>query len=320
MSRAAIGFIGLGNMGCSMAVNLATKYPCDLVVYDISAKNIDNLKTRLNLSACKSTIYIADSPADVASQCSIKQLRPMICTMLPSSPHVKRVYTDSNGLLSTAIAGSLMIDSSTIDPGTAKSVAASAKEKECTYLDAPVSGGVGAAKDGVLTFMVGHEKKKDFAAATDILQNMGKNIFPLNGVGSGQIAKVCNNMMLGISMIGISETMNLGMKLGVDKKELAQIINVSSGRCWSSDTYMPVPGILDSVPSNNKWKGGFGTKLMLKDLGLAQDAAEECGAATPLGSQAQRIYEELKEQGFGDKDFGVIYKALSESGRNGFKK
>merc|ERR1712159_263622 len=260
---ASIGFVGLGNMGSGMARNLILGGGHDLTVFDVSAERIDWLKAESDASK----VTVASKPADVAANCKT------VVTMLPSNPHVNSVYLGDGGLMETASAGSLFLDSSTIDPNVAQAVAKEVEAKGSTYLDAPVSGGVTAAAAGTLTFMVGNNSEDDFAAGKKVLDHMGANIVAVKGVGNGQVAKICNNMMLGISMIGVAETMNLGIKLGIDKHQLAQILNMSSGRCWSSDTYNPVPDIIPGVPGSNNWKGGFGVALMTKDLGLAQDAA-----------------------------------------------
>lgn len=301
---ARLGFIGLGNMGCSMAANLARGKKADLTVFDINPAHIDSLRNMLSDTGCKVTA--ADTPADVA-----KAARTVV-TMLPSSPHVASTFNDANGLLSTASKGSYFLDSSTIDPIVAKEVAQATTAAGSTYMDAPVSGGVTAAAAGTLTFMVGNESEAEFEVAKDALQHMGANIFSLTGVGNGQTAKICNNMMLGVQMISTAEAYNLARKLGLEPKDFASIVNVSSGRCWSSDTYNPVPGVKEGVPSGNDWAGGFGAALMLKDLGLAQDAASAVRAETPMGAQAQQYYRMLDNHGFGGKDFGVAYKFMSE--------
>jgi 3-hydroxyisobutyrate dehydrogenase len=196
----------------------------------------------------------AESPVEVAAECD------RIVTMLPNSPHVRSVYSQ---LLSKAAPGTLFLDCSTIDPAVAKEMSELCLEKGTVFMDCPVSGGVGAATAGTLSFMVGGPSE-ELEAASSILEFMGAKIFPCGEVGTGQVAKICNNMMLGISMLGISETLNLGGRLGIDPKVLSQIINSASGRCWSSDTYNPVPGVIEGVPSSNGYKGGFGTTLMTK--------------------------------------------------------
>ena len=301
-----IGFIGLGNMGGPMARNLAVKGDHDLLVFDVSEDRINWLKSE----AEGKSIEAAASPADIASEVDF------IVTMLPSNPHVLEVYSNpKTGILSAARNNSLFLDSSTIDPNVARQVAKMVTDtNNCKYLDAPVSGGVTAAAAGTLTFMVGNESEADFNNANEILQHMGANVRSLSGVGNGQVAKICNNMMLGIQMIGTAEAYNMGERLGMDAKELASIINISSGRCWSSDTYNPVPGVIPGVPSNNNWEGGFGSALMLKDLGLAQDAARSVGAATPLGAVSEQVYRVMSQKGYAGKDFGSAYHYFKTDG------
>ncbi|GFO24168.1 3-hydroxyisobutyrate dehydrogenase [Plakobranchus ocellatus] len=251
---------------------------------------------------------IASSPAEVAQGVS------KIISMLPASAEVQEVYGGKDGILSTAQKGTLLLDSSTIDPSVSQEVAKQAETKGAVFMDAPVSGGVNAARDGVLTFMVGGPEGS-FAEAKAILDNMGKNIVHCGAVGTGQAAKICNNMLLAISMVGTSEAMNLGIRLGLDPKLLASILNTSSGRCWSSEVYNPVPGVVPGVPSSNDYKGGFGTALMTKDLGLAQNAASSVKANTPLGAAVFQIYRTMVNHGFGGKDFSSAFVFLQEQGK-----
>uniref|UniRef100_A0A914USS7 3-hydroxyisobutyrate dehydrogenase n=1 Tax=Plectus sambesii TaxID=2011161 RepID=A0A914USS7_9BILA len=231
---------------------------------------------------------------------------------LPSSPHVQSVYTGDNGIFKTIQKDTLCMDSSTIDQTVSIEMANLAKQKGAAYMDTPVSGGVVAAQNGLLTFMCGGDGKS-FARAEPFLSQMGKNVVHCGDVGTGQAAKICNNMLLGISMIGVSETMNLGEKLGLKPEMLAKIINTSSGRCWSSDTYNPVPGVIEGIPCNRQYAGGFGSSLMAKDLGLAQNAATSVKAATPLGSLAHQIYRLLAQSPeFQGKDFSVVYQFLKD--------
>lgn len=283
-------------MGRNMAKNLLDKGH-RLVVYDVYPEAIESLANH--------NAVPAQSPAEVAAQCD------EIITMLPSSPHVREVYTGDKGIMSSVKTGSLLIDSSTIDPSVSKEMAKLADEKGATFIDAPVSGGVNAAKAGTLTFMVGG-KESEVKAAESILLCMGKNVIHCGNVGCGEAAKICNNMMLAISMIGTSETMNLGIRLGLDAKVLNNILNVSSGKTWPSEVYSPVPGVMPNVPSSNKYEGGFGTALMTKDLGLAQNAATQTSSPTPLGSLAHQIYRLLLSNGLGKKDFSVIYQLIQE--------
>jgi 3-hydroxyisobutyrate dehydrogenase len=241
--------------------------------------------------------------------------------MLPSSPHVTRVYTDSNtGILSASSSkgkgkGMLLIDSSTIDPGTARSVAAAARNAGFRMIDAPVSGGVGGAEKGTLTFMVGG-LRDDFAEAELVLKIMGQNIVHCGDSGAGQAVKIANNLVLAVSMIGVAEGMNLGVKLGIDPKVLAGVLNRSSGRCWSSDTYNPCPGVMENVPSSRGYTGGFSTALMRKDLGLALTAAVDAQAAVPLAAASHQLYTLIAESGNKDKDFSFIYEFLRRGGND----
>jgi 3-hydroxyisobutyrate dehydrogenase len=209
----------------------------------------------------------ARSPAECATGVEL------LITMLPSSPHVRSVYLGENNVLSGVGKGVLLIDASTIDPLTARDVAAIAAKQGNPMIDAPVSGGVGGAEAATLTFMVGGNAES-FAAAKPVLQCMGKNIAHCGGIGNGQVAKICNNLMLAVEMIATCEGMTLAAKLGMDPKVFAAIVNTSSGRCWSSDTYNPFPGVMENVPSSRGYTGGFGSDLMLKDLTLVTDAAK----------------------------------------------
>ena len=289
-----IGFIGLGNMGSPMVSNLV-KAGHDLVVFDLVEAAVKNLLERHpgKVSAITSPKLLASAGLD------------LIITMLPASQHVKAVYLGENGLLANAPQRTAFIDSSTIDPQAAREVASLAAAQGNVMLDAPVSGGTGGAQAGTLTFMVGGDEA-DFKKFNDIFNQMGKNIVYCGGSGNGQVAKVANNMLLGISMIGTAEAMSLGVSLGMDPKILAGIINTSSGRCWSSDTYNPFPGVLENAPASHGYTGGFGTDLMLKDLGLAAEAAKLAKQPIPLGSLAQQIYQTFSMQGNGALDFSAI--------------
>jgi len=289
-----VGFIGLGNMGYPMAENLM-KNGHSVIVYDVNTSSVDSLAAA---GATKAT-----SPKELAAQVDT------LVTMLPNSSNVMECYSGENGVLSSIKKGTLCLDSSTIAPDVSKSVAAKAAEKGAVFFDAPVSGGVMASKGATLTFMVGGPKD-NYEAAKEILTCMGKNIVYCGDIGSGGAAKICNNMLLAISMIGVSETMNLGMRLGLKPELLASILNSSSGRCWSSDTYNPVPGVLANVPSSNDYKGGFGTALMMKDLGLAQEAASASDTPTPLGSIAHEMYNKLTSDGYAEKDFSSVFQYL----------
>lgn len=288
-----IGFLGLGNMGGPMAHNLL-KAGHQVCVFDLSAAAVSNL---VDAGAKEAT-----SPAAVA-QAGVE----VIITMLPAAAHVKQVYLGEDGLLAHVPADVLLIDSSTIDPMSAREVAAAAAKNGNPMLDAPVSGGTVGAAAGILTFMVGGNEA-DFQKAQPILATMGKNIVHCGGSGNGQVAKVANNLLLGISMIGAAEAMSLGVSLGMDPKVLASVINSSSGRCWSSEIYNPFPGVVENSPASRGYSGGFGTDLMLKDLGLASEAAKQVRQPVILGALAQQLYQAFSTQGNGTLDFSAIIK------------
>ena len=288
-----IGFIGLGHMGNPMARNLL-KHGHTLKVFDV----VPDLVKKLTELGAES----ASSPA----ACS--QGVELVVTMLPSSPHVRSVYTGKDtGILSGVPPDVLLIDSSTIDPHTARDVAMDARAHGNSMVDAPVSGGTGGAEAGTLTFMVGGDVA-DFEKAKPILQCMGKNIVHCGGAGNGQVAKICNNMMLAIEMIATAEGMALAAKLGMDPKVFAGIANTSSGRCWSSDTYNPYPGVLENVPASRGYTGGFGADLMLKDLTLVTEAAKAAKQPVVLGAAAQQLYQMHSSMGNGALDFSSIIK------------
>jgi 3-hydroxyisobutyrate dehydrogenase len=287
-----IAFVGLGNMGGHMAANLV-KAGHEVTVFDVSQAAVDTAVSK----GAKAAASAAEAAA--ASDTFI--------SMLPSNPHVKAVYGD---VIDAAPKGSLFLDCSTIDPNVAKEVAAQAVAAGHRMADAPVSGGVGGAEAGTLTFMVGGDDEV-FAEAKPVLEGMGANIVHCGAVGTGQVAKICNNLILGISMTGVAEAMNLGVKLGADPKILAGIINTSSGRCWSSDTYNPCPGVMEGVPASRGYTGGFGSKLIHKDLGLALDAAKSVGAPLPSGSVVHSLYGIMSSIDAGDKDFSAVYELLS---------
>jgi 3-hydroxyisobutyrate dehydrogenase len=292
-----LAFIGLGNMGGPMARNLL-KAGHTVTVFDVVKSNVDAL-VAAGASAAGSAKHAAAEGE-------------VVITMLPSSPHVKSVYLGDEGVLAGAAAGTTLIDSSTIDPATAREVAAAALARGFAMADAPVSGGTGGAEAGTLTFMVGAEPAL-FERIKPVLAHMGKNIVHCGGAGTGQVAKICNNMLLGISMVGVAEAMNLGVALGIDPKVLAGIINTSSGRCWSSDTYNPYPGVLPNAPASRGYTGGFGADLMLKDLGLATDAAKQAKQSVVLGATAQQLYQLLSIQGGGGQDFSAIINLLRKT-------
>ncbi|GLZ88543.1 3-hydroxyisobutyrate dehydrogenase [Metapseudomonas resinovorans] len=286
-----IGFLGLGNMGGPMARNLL-KAGHTLTVFDPSP-----LATAALVELGART---ANSPAELA-----RDGVAAIITMLPTAAHVKDVYLGANGLLANIGQGVLLIDSSTIDPLSARDVAKVATAQGNPMLDAPVSGGTGGAAAGTLTFMVGGPTNA-FDQAQPLLAAMGRNIVHCGATGNGQVAKIANNMLLGISMVGVAEAMALGVALGMDANVLAGIINTSSGRCWSSEINNPFPGVLENAPASRGYSGGFGTDLMLKDLGLATEAARHAKQPVVLGAAAQQLYQTFSLQGYGGLDFSAI--------------
>jgi 3-hydroxyisobutyrate dehydrogenase len=285
-----ISFIGLGHMGAPMARNLI-KAGHELIVFDIVKANVD----ALTAAGARAAL----SPGDCAAQGEI------LITMLPSSPHVKAVYLGPDSVLDAVARGVILIDCSTIDPHSAREVAAMSLARGNPMADAPVSGGTVGAEAGTLTFMVGGAPDV-FERSAPVLRHMGRNIVHCGASGTGQVAKICNNMLLGITMIGVAEAMNLGAALGIDAKVLAGIINTSSGRCWSSDTYNPYPGVMDNVPAARGYAGGFSADLMLKDLGLAADAARQSKQPVVMGAAALQLYQMFSTQGFGGQDFSAI--------------
>jgi len=285
-----IGFVGLGHMGAPMCRNLLRQGHA-LRVYDVVPGAVRALAE-------------AGAEAAVSAPDCVRGVDAFV-TMLPSSPHVRAVYGGAEGVLSKVAPGTPLIDCSTIDPLTAREVAMDAKAKGCAMIDAPVSGGVAGAEAATLTFMVGGDSR-DFEAAKPILQCMGKNIVHCGAPGNGQVAKICNNLMLAIEMIATAEGMTLAAKLGMDPKVFASIVNTSSGRCWSSDTYNPFPGVLENVPAARGYAGGFGADLMLKDLTLVADAAKAAAHPLLLGALAQQIYQKHSADGHGGKDFSSV--------------
>lgn len=293
-----IAFIGLGNMGAPMAENLL-KAGYMLSVYDLSEKATARLQ--------QAGASVAGSPKDAASNAQV------IISMLPAGKHVHSVYLGedgANGLLAELPKGTLVIDSSTIAAADARLVAEAASKLGIDFLDAPVSGGTGGAIAGSLTFIVGGSAEA-FAKAETILAVMGKNIFHAGEHGAGQVAKICNNMLLGILMAGTAEAINLGVKNGLDPKVLSDIMLQSSGRNWTLEVYNPYPRVMENVPSSNGYKGGFMSKLMQKDLNLAMQTAQDANVDTPMGAKATELYEAHTLDN-GDKDFSSIM-ALHDS-------
>ena len=289
-----IAFIGVGNMGAPMARNLL-KAQEQVKAFDLSAAA---LKPVVDAGAkqAKTALEAVDG-ADI------------VLTMLPAGSHVRSVYLDDASVLSTARKDALLIDCSTIDIDSARAVHVAAEKKGFDFLDAPVSGGVGGAEAGTLAFMCGGSDTA-FARAKPILEKMGKRIVHAGGPGAGQAAKICNNMLLAVSMIGTCEAFALGEKLGLEHQKLFDIMSAASGQCWSLTTYCPVPGPVPTAPSNRQYAGGFATALMLKDLKLAQNAAQNAGATTPLGAEAAQLYSLFAAKGNSHMDFSGIIKML----------
>lgn len=287
-----IAFIGLGNMGAPMAENLL-KAGYALSVYDLSEEATQRLQ--------QSGARVAASPKDAASNAQV------VISMLPAGTHVHSVYLGdegSEGLLAQLPKGTLVIDSSTIAAADARTVAEAASKLGIDFLDAPVSGGTGGAIAGSLTFIVGGSEE-GFAKAKPILGVMGNNIFHAGEHGAGQVAKICNNMLLGILMAGTAEAINLGVKNGLDPKVLSDIMLQSSGRNWTLEVYNPYPQVMENVPSSNGYQGGFMSKLMQKDLNLAMQTAKNINVDTPMGARATELYDAHAVEN-GDKDFSSI--------------
>jgi 3-hydroxyisobutyrate dehydrogenase len=294
---ASIAFIGLGNMGGPMAANLV-KAGHKIMAFDLVGASREQAK--------------ADG-ADIADSAvaSVKGA-DVVITMLPAGKHVISVW---NEVIPSMTKGALIIDCSTIDVESAKQAHVLAVKHGMASIDAPVSGGTGGAKGATLTFMCGGDDKA-FAAAKPVLEKMGKKIVHCGGAGAGQAAKICNNMILGISMIAVSEAFALAEKLGLSHQALFDVASTSSGQCWSLTSYCPVPGPVPTSPANNDYNPGFASSLMVKDLTLAQDAANAAGAATPLGKHAQEIYKAFDAQGHGGVDFsGIIQHVRGLAGK-----
>jgi len=294
-----IAFIGLGNMGGPMALNLL-KAGHTLSAFDLSAE------------ACRK--FAADGLPIAASAAATLAGAEVVISMLPASAHVAGLYlgTDgSPGILEQIAAGTLVIDSSTIAAATSRKLAEAAAPRGVAVIDAPVSGGTGGAIAGTLTFMVGGSEA-DLERARPVLEKMGANIFHAGGPGAGQTAKICNNMLLGILMIGTSEALALGVANGLDPKVLSEIMRRSSGGNWALEKYNPMPGVMETSPASKAYAGGFGTDLMLKDLGLAQENASAVRAATPLGGMARNLYAAHSLAGHGSLDFSSVIQMLQK--------
>ncbi|CAM5791336.1 3-hydroxyisobutyrate dehydrogenase [Castellaniella caeni] len=287
-----IGFIGLGHMGGPMAQNLL-KAGHTLKVFDLVPQALQ-AAVQAGATACASA---KEAVAGV----------DLIVTMLPASRHVEGLYLGKDGLLEAIAKGTLVLECSTIAPESARKVSKAAAERGIRMLDAPVSGGTGGATAGTLTFIVGGADA-DLEAAMPYLQVMGKNIFHAGDAGAGQVAKICNNMLLGIQMAGTAEALALGVANGLDPQTLSDIIAKSSGRNWATELYNPWPGVMEHAPASHDYEGGFGVDLMLKDLGLAAEASMQARATTPLGELARNLYALHSTQGHGKLDFSSILK------------
>jgi 3-hydroxyisobutyrate dehydrogenase len=289
---ARVGFIGLGNMGSGMAANLV-KAGHEVHAFDLSEAALE--KAVSNSCSRASSAKQAVSGADA------------VVTMLPAGKHVLEVYEKS--VFAAAPASAILMDCSTIDVGTAREVEADASKRGIAMVDAPVSGGIAAAEAGTLTFMVGGSDE-GFDRARPFLEAMGKAVIHAGGPGAGQAAKICNNMLLGASMIATCETFLLAEKLGLDPQTFYDIASKASGQCWSMTSYCPVPGVGPESPADRDYEGGFASALMLKDLRLAMEAAQSVHADTPMGARAAELYESFASQGGGTKDFSGIIKML----------
>ncbi|KQM75447.1 3-hydroxyisobutyrate dehydrogenase [Xylophilus sp. Leaf220] len=295
-----IAFIGLGNMGGPMALNLH-KAGHDVRAFDLSAAACDRLRA--------DGVPVAALAAEAAAGAEV------VVSMLPASAHVESLYLGDAGLLAQLAAGTLLVDCSTISAATARAVAAAATARGIDCLDAPVSGGTGGAIAGTLTFMVGGPAAA-LERARPLLEKMGANIFHAGDAGAGQTAKICNNMLLGILMIGTSEAIALGVANGLDPKVLSEIMRRSSGGNWALEKYNPLPGVMEAAPASKGYAGGFGTDLMLKDLGLAQENAAAVRAATPLGGLARSLYAAHSLAGHGGLDFSSVIRMVQKPDRS----
>ncbi|WP_137889346.1 3-hydroxyisobutyrate dehydrogenase [Pseudomonas sp. 2FE] len=287
-----VAFIGLGHMGLPMARNLL-KAGFELKVFDLQQSAIDELAAE--------GAHPANDARDAVQEAEV------VITMLPASRHVEDLYLGEQGLLGYIAPGSLVLECSTIAPESAKKVHQAAAELGLEMLDAPVSGGTAGAAAGTLTFMIGGQAGA-LEKARPLLNAMGKNIFHAGPDGAGQVAKVCNNQLLAVQMLGTAESMALGVANGLDPKTLAEIMRQSSGGNWVLERYNPWPGVMENAPASKGYSGGFMAELMTKDLGLAQEAAQATGSSTPMGALALSLYRLLLKQGHGQEDFSVVQK------------
>jgi 3-hydroxyisobutyrate dehydrogenase len=296
-----VAFIGLGNMGGPMAVNLH-KAGYAVSAFDLSADAMARAR--------EAGLATADSARAATDGAQV------VISMLPASQHVEGLYLGEDGLLARLPAGTLVIDCSTIAPASARKVADAARARGLAMIDAPVSGGVAGASAGTLTFIVGGDAQA-LERARPLLQAMGKNIFHMGGSGAGQVAKLCNNMALGVIMAVTGEAIALGVAHGLDPKVLSQMMAVSTSRSWATEVCNPWPGVMDNAPASRGYTGGFGNDLMLKDLGLAVEAAMSVGATIPLGELARNLYALNKQAGRGGLDFSSVVQLVAPAAQGG---
>ncbi len=293
---AKVAFIGLGNMGGPMAINLV-KAGHSVSAFDLSADALAQVK---------------EAGAAVASSAQVAvQGADFVISMLPAAKHVLSLYLGDNGIASHIKPSALVIDCSTIDADSSRKLGQALSQQGIAFIDAPVSGGVGGAKAGTLTFIVGGDAAH-FERSKTVLSDMGKNLFHAGAVGAGQVAKICNNMLLSILMVGTSEALQMGIDNGLDPKVLSEIMLKSSGRNWTLELYNPCPDVLPNVPSSNGYQGGFMVDLMAKDLGLALEAATQSGSSTPMGALARNLYVQHQRAGHGKLDFSSIFTSFKK--------
>ena len=292
-----IAFIGLGNMGGPMAANLVRNGE-SVVVFDLVADAVKKLEDKGAMAAA--------SPQEAVKNADV------VVTMLPAAQHVKSLYLGEQGIIAHAKTGALFIDCSTIDAQSAKEVGAGAINAGYAFIDAPVSGGVAGAAAGTLTFIMGGDDAA-VSRAKPVLKHMGANLFHAGELGAGQIAKLCNNMLLSVLMTGTSEALQLAIANGLDPKVMSDIMLQSSGCNWTLQKYNPCPDVMDNVPSSNQYQGGFMVKLMNKDLSLAMEAAQQVGASTPMAAAAQALYRMHQLKGNADRDFSSIFELLGNA-------
>ena len=293
---ARIGFVGLGHMGLPMAINLV-KAGHSVTGFDLQAKAVDAL--------------VAAGGSKASSLEKAAQNQDFIITMLQTGKQVRQVCLGEQGLFAHTMPNALYIDCSSIDVQTSREIHQHATIRHIQVIDAPVSGGVAGASAATLTFMVGG-REQAFKKAKPILSAMGKKLIHTGAGGSGQAAKICNNMVLAISMIGISEAFTLAERLGLSHQKLYEVVNNSSGQCWAMSQYVPVPNVLPNVPANNAYQPGFTAAMMLKDLTLSQSTATVVNVETPMGAKAMALYQKMNEKGMGHMDFSAIIKLIAQ--------